>query len=72
MKTAEPGGVAVAKNEGLISVKIKPEVYRLVRTVAAWKGENIAEYLSEAVRPVVQRDCDRMKAAGKTKENDEG
>lgn len=68
MRKYEPGGVAVAKKSELISVKIEPDVYRLIRTVAAWKGENISEYLSEAVRPVAQRDFDRMKAAGRAKE----
>jgi hypothetical protein len=39
-----------------VSVKINAEVYRLVRTVAAWRGVSIAEYLSEIVAPVVRRD----------------
>ena len=66
MRDADPGGVTVAKKTELISVKIDPEVYRLVRTAAAWKGVNVSEYLSEAVRPTAERDCAKInKAAGK-------
>ena len=47
----------------LISVKIHADVYRLVRTAAAWKGQNIADYLSELARPGAERDCSRINKA---------
>jgi hypothetical protein len=43
-----------------VSVKIDAEVYRLVRTVAAWRGVSVAEYLSEIVAPVVRKDLKKM------------
>ncbi len=43
-----------------VSVKIDAEVYRMVKTVAAWKGVPIAEYLTEVVGPVARRDMGKM------------
>lgn len=43
-----------------VSVKIDAEVYRLVRTIAAWRGVSVAEYLSEIVAPVVRKDLKKM------------
>lgn len=51
--------LAVAKRNE-VSVKIDADVYRLVRTVAAWKGVNVSEYLSEIVAPVVRKDMAKM------------
>ncbi len=51
-----------------VSVKIDAEVYRKVRTVAAWRGVSVAEYLSEIVDPVATRDVAKMsKEAGDKK-----
>lgn len=45
----------------LISVKVWATVYRKIRTVAAWKGVNIADYLSQSMLPIVDRDFEKMK-----------
>lgn len=50
----------VAKQRNEVSVKIDAEVYRMVRTIAAWKGVNISEYLSEIVRPIARRDMAKV------------
>jgi hypothetical protein len=44
----------------LVSVKIEPDVYRLVKTAAAWKGQEMSEYLSEHMRRIAGRDCARI------------
>jgi hypothetical protein len=49
----------------LISVKIDADVYRLIRTVAAWRGENISDYLTGIVRPIAERDVARINKAAK-------
>lgn len=51
--------VAVAKKPD-VSVKMDADVYRMVRTVAAWRGVNVADYLSEIVAPIVKRDMVKM------------
>lgn len=45
-----------------VSVKIDAEVYRLLKTVAAYRGVGVSEYLTTLVRQPVQKDFDRMKA----------
>jgi hypothetical protein len=47
---------AMAKQRNDVSVKIDAEVYRLVKTVAAWRGITVAEYLTDIVKPAVARD----------------
>jgi hypothetical protein len=42
------------------TVKIDAGVYRLVRTVAAWRGVSVAEYLSEIVAPVIHKELKKM------------
>ncbi len=54
-------GKKPAKN--LITVKIEADVYRLVRTVAAWRAENISDYLSEIVKPIAERDLAKIHKA---------
>lgn len=49
-------GLAVAKQRKEVSVKMDAEVYRLVKTVAAWRGLTIAEYLTDVVKPIATRD----------------
>lgn len=44
-----------------ISVKIDADVYRLLKTVAAWHGKHVSEYLTETMRPIVTRDFEAMK-----------
>lgn len=46
------------KNE--VSVKMNADVYRLVKTLAAWRNVTIADYLGEIVDPVVRRDLKKM------------
>ncbi len=43
-----------------ISVKVDKEVIRLARTIAAFRDLNLAEYLSETLRPIVTRDVDAI------------
>jgi hypothetical protein len=50
------GTDSMAEKRNDVSVRIDAEVYRLLKTVAAWKDVPIAEYLSDIVRPVVERD----------------
>jgi hypothetical protein len=58
--------------KNLVSVKMDPEVYRLCKTAAAWKGQEISEYLSENMRRIATRDCARIgKAAAEAKEEAE-
>lgn len=57
--------VTVAKRNE-VSVKMDADVYRLVRTVAAWMGVNVSEYLSKSMAPIARRDMAKMqKEAGK-------
>jgi hypothetical protein len=51
---------SMAKKRTDISVKIQADVYRKVRTVAAWRGVNISDYLSGIVDPVVSRDLAKI------------
>lgn len=43
-----------------ISVKINADVYRIIKTVAAWKGIPVSDYLSEIAGPPARRDMARM------------
>jgi hypothetical protein len=61
----------MAKKRNLMSVKIDAEVYRLVKTAAAWKGEDIADYLSRIVGPVARRDCAKIGKAVSEGEEEE-
>jgi hypothetical protein len=55
-----------------VSVKIDADVYRMVRTVAAWRGVSAAEYLSQLVRPAVTADLAKVnrEAFGNDKDAD--
>jgi hypothetical protein len=50
--------VDMAKKD--VSVKIDPDVYRMVKTVAAWRDMNVSEYLSMIVAPIVRKDMAKM------------
>ena len=50
----------VAKKRTLISIKIEVDVYRLAKTAAAWRGMDIAKYVSDAIRPIAARDCAKI------------
>jgi hypothetical protein len=50
------GTAEMADKRTYVSVKIDSEVYRLIKTVASWKGLNVADYLTEIARPVAERD----------------
>lgn len=63
MLDLDPGGVAVAKKPELISVKIRPDVYRLVKAAAALKGVHISDWLSDVARPAAERDI-KMSSKG--------
>jgi hypothetical protein len=62
----------MAKQRNDVSVKIDAEVYRLVRTVAAWRGVAVAEYLSDIVRPAVQKDIAKMSKEAAERGKDKG
>jgi hypothetical protein len=56
----------------MVSVKLDPEVYRQVKMLAAWKGQDVGEYLTDLVRPVAQREFRKMlKAASEAQEEAE-
>jgi hypothetical protein len=57
------GGVDVDTAMGKrndVSVKIDAAVYRKVKTVAAWQGISVAEYLSRVAAPAADRDMAKM------------
>lgn len=62
----------VATKPEQVSVKINADVYRLVRTVAAWKGVNISDYLSEIVEPIARRDMAKMQKEASKGGKEEG
>jgi hypothetical protein len=41
-----------------VPVKVDEEVIRKARIAASYKGVTLAEYLSEALRPIVDRDIE--------------
>jgi hypothetical protein len=45
----------------------------MVRTVAAWRGMNVADYLSQIVAPIVRKDMAKMnkEASQETREENE-
>ncbi len=43
-----------------VSVKIRVDVYRKVKTVASWNGEKVGEYLSRVVDPIAEKDLDAI------------
>ncbi len=43
-----------------VSVKIEADAYRVIRTVAAWKGLNVADYLTQIARPTADKDFAKM------------
>jgi hypothetical protein len=54
----------VARND--VAVKLDAEVVRVARIVAAYRNIPMAEYLSEILRPIVNRDLEEeAKRSGK-------
>ncbi len=55
-----------------LSVKIRADVYRKIKTLAAWHDQNVGEYLSALVEPVADREMDKMtkEVVGKPKTHD--
>jgi predicted HicB family RNase H-like nuclease len=54
--TVPPPRTTMAKpKRNDVPVKVDEEVVRLARIVAAYRGESLAEYMSETLRPIVQR-----------------
>jgi hypothetical protein len=63
---------ALMVRKTMASVKIDPEVYHLCKIIAAWKEQDVSEYLSDLVRPMVRREFKKMaKAAIDEKEESE-
>jgi hypothetical protein len=68
------GATAVASNPkgkdkdkpapAYVSVKIEAGIYRLIKTVAAWRGMHVHEYLSEIARGPAKRDFAKMQQEG--------
>jgi hypothetical protein len=56
MATAVKRALDVARND--VAVKLDAEVVRVARIVAAYRNIPMAEYLSEILRPIVNRDLD--------------
>jgi hypothetical protein len=52
------GELSVARND--VNVKIDSEVIKDAKMVAAARDITMAEYLSELLRPLVQRDLDQV------------
>jgi hypothetical protein len=48
-----------------VPVKIDAEVARLARIVAAYEDTSLAEYISERLRPLVQKDLDKHQRQNK-------
>lgn len=56
-----------------VAVKIDAEVVRKARIVAAYKGLALAEYVSELMRPLVERDLEHeQEKERKSKANPRG
>lgn len=43
-----------------VTIKIDTEVHRKLRTVAAWKGEDLAPYLTAIIEPILDRELLKM------------
>ena len=52
MGTATAEREMVRRND--VSVKVAPDVLKLARAIAVYRGTSIAEYLSDTLRPIVQ------------------
>ena len=51
------------------SVKIRPDVYRLVKAAAALKGVHISDWLSDVAKPVAERE---IKSSSRSSERNGG
>ena len=59
--------VRMAVRGKLVSVKMGQDVYLAAKAVAAIRDQSVSEYLTEVLRPIVQRDFDSSRMAGRTK-----
>jgi hypothetical protein len=60
------GKADMAKRDD-VTVKLDAEVVRLAKIVAAYRDTSVAEYLSEVLMPVVQRDLEQEQARTKSR-----
>ncbi len=44
------------QDDELVPVKVKGQAYRLLKTVSAWRGQHISDYVSELVMRAGQED----------------
>lgn len=51
----------VGKKRSDLSVKLDAEAYRQAKTVAAWKGVSLNEYLKQAVLAATRADLAKMR-----------
>jgi hypothetical protein len=56
MIACQGGAVTMSDKRNKVSVKLDGDIYRLVKTIAAYRGVTIEEYLSEIVGPIAHRD----------------
>jgi hypothetical protein len=61
-----PGAGRPKSSRDDISVKLDRTVAARARYVADLRGLTLAEYLTEAIRPIVDRDFDRAAGGGKS------
>lgn len=62
---AEDKGKSSESRRHTALVRIDPEVARRGKIAAAYKGQSFAEYLSETMRPIIERDIDAEHEAGR-------
>jgi hypothetical protein len=65
VSTTTKRGLEVARND--VAVKLDAEVAKLARIVAAYKGVPMAQYISDILRPIIQRDLEEE--AGKVQKS---
>jgi hypothetical protein len=53
----------VAKRQD-VTVKLDSEVVRIAKIVAAYRGVSVADYLSESLRPIAQKDLQKEQTKG--------
>ena len=50
----------MAKPRNDVSVKLDARVYRYAKSIAAWKDKGLAEYISQALAHIVEKDWKEM------------
>lgn len=58
---SQPSGTAVAK-KAEVTIKLDAEIYRQLKTAASWHDVGITEFLNDLLRPIAQREVDKVQA----------